>query len=155
MLHGSKEREQLFFDTFTPISHVIGIERLIKIVEELDYEKLANGTTDFSLTIDSYEKVSVKICPRPFYMLQIYPDGNIAPCDHLYNPNITCNVKTTGVIGAWQGSDFNSFRIKMLTNGAKHTTETCAKCGKYQNSIRDEEILDGHEEKILHKMKVV
>ena len=151
MLEGDPGREKLFYDTFTPISHSIAVEHLTPSVEGIDYGKISEGT-ELSLTQDGNEIKGVNICPQPFYMIQVNPDGNLVPCCAVRYPGVFGNVTKTGITSAWNGNELNSFRKAMLMD-VKKASEACVKCSLYRYGIYDEDILDGHEEQILDKMR--
>jgi radical SAM protein with 4Fe4S-binding SPASM domain len=148
MLKGSTERERLFYDTFKPISHVTAIEYLTPTVEGIDFKKLADGA-DLTLTQDGGAIRKARVCPQPFYILQINPDGNLTVCCSVKYPDIFGNVDTTGVATVWNGAALTAFRKKMLQRGAAFASEACAKCTLYQYGLNEEDLIDGHEGEIV------
>jgi MoaA/NifB/PqqE/SkfB family radical SAM enzyme len=152
MIKGSAEREQLFYDTFTPISHVTAIEHLTPTVEGIDFKKIADGT-DLALTQDGATIRKARICPQPFYILQINPDGDLTVCCSVKYPGIFGNVDATGVANVWNGTALTVFRKKMLQEGAAFASDACAQCTLYQYGLNEEDLIDGHEEEILQRLK--
>ena len=39
-----------------------------------------------------------KVCPLPFYMLGILPDGTVSPCETIYIPEILGNVWSDHIV---------------------------------------------------------
>jgi len=151
MLNGNAEREKLFYDLFSPISHITSIEHLTPTVARIDFGKITDGTIELSLTQDGNKINKINICPQPFYMMQINPDGNITACCSVKYPGIFGHVNT-GVATAWNGKIFTEFRKRSLLNGSACSSEACSKCILHHYTTFNEDILDGHEEEILRRM---
>ncbi len=151
MLHNDAAREKMFYDSFEPISHSIAVEHLTPTIEGIDYDKIAEGA-ELSLTQDGNTLRNVSICPQPFYMIQLNPDGNLVPCCSMRYPAVFENVTETGIVRAWNSDLQNKFRINML-GGVKTVSEVCAKCSLYQYGIHDSDIIDGHEKKLIDRFK--
>jgi radical SAM protein with 4Fe4S-binding SPASM domain len=151
MLRGDPSRESFFYDTFSPISHITAIEHLEPYIKEIDFTKIMRGS-DFSLTQDGNKKRQVNVCPQPFYMLEVNPDGNIVPCCSSKYPGIFGNVNTTGIVASWNSKELDDFRKRMLIGGVKNASDACSRCEQYQGVVHAEDLLDGHEEEILSHM---
>jgi radical SAM protein with 4Fe4S-binding SPASM domain len=150
MLKRSQERERLFFDTFSSISHITAIEHLTPTVEGVDFGKIANGT-ELSLTQDGNKMNRINVCPQPFYIMQINPDGNITVCCSVKYPGLFGNVNT-GVTEAWNGGSLKDFRRSSLQSGSAKASEACSKCVLHHYNVNKEDLLDGHEEEILRRL---
>lgn len=144
-------RIKAFYDLFTTISHIVAIEHLTPTVEGIDFKKIANGV-ELSLTQDGNAMTKTHICPQPFYMLQINPDGNLTVCCSVKYPGLFGHVETTGLLGAWNGSKLMEFRKKSLVYGTVNASNACATCKLYHYSFNEEDVLDGHEEEILKRL---
>ena len=153
MLEGDSKRKKLFYDTFKPISHSIAVEHLTPSIDGIDYGKISEGI-ELSLTQDGNEIKDVYICPQPFYIIQVNPDGNLVPCCAVRYPGVFGDVTKIGITSAWNGKALSRFRKAMLM-GVKNATEVCANCSLYRYGIYNEDILDGHEEHLLEKLSSI
>jgi len=150
MLEGTGDKEKQFNDLFKPICNRIAIEHLTPTVENIDYSKISNDIQN--LTQEGTELLTVKICPQPFYMMQINPDGNIVPCCSTEYPLILGNSQTDGAVNAWNGAKFTEFRLNML-DGASGASAACAKCSLYRYGTFSEDVLDGYESYLKERYK--
>jgi len=153
MFKKNTEREKLFYDTFTPISHAISVEHLTPSIEGIDYDKISDGMS-FSLTQDGNKVKNINVCPQPFYMIQINPDGNLVPCCSMRYPGVFGNVIEAGVSNAWNGEALHRFRAAML-KGVRNASKVCAKCSLYKYGIYDEDILDGREALLQSRINIL
>jgi radical SAM protein with 4Fe4S-binding SPASM domain len=154
MLRDDEERKKLFIDTFGPISHSVQIEHLTPTVDGIDYQKIAGEQHNFSTAQGGNPIRDIRICPQPFYMIQVNPDGNIVPCCSMKYPGTFGNVTQTKLSELWNGNALMSFRRAMLS-GAENTSEVCAACLLYKYGIFDEDILDGHEVSIIERQSLL
>jgi len=151
MLKGSQEREKMFYDIFSPISHIAAIEHLTPTVNGINFKKIADET-ELLLTQDGNKMKRINVCPQPFYMMQINPDGNITACCSVKYPGIFGHVNT-GAAAAWNGKPLTEFRKKSLLSGSARASEACSECALHHYSISEEDILDGYEDEILKRME--
>ena len=136
-LDGKKD-EQKFYKIFGDISDTIAVEHTVPIHSGVDYKKILKGknmeVTQFGLPVKE-----VKICPQPFFTMQINPDGKVVPCYSFEYPGIMgdCNKQTVGEI--WNGKVFRDFRKKML-DGIRDMGKPCDNCGliKYRQFPEDD-----------------
>jgi radical SAM protein with 4Fe4S-binding SPASM domain len=152
MLKESPEREKLFYDTFSPISHITAIEHLIPAVDGINFMEIADGT-ELLLTQDGNKMNRINVCPQPFYMMQINPDGNITACCSVNYPGLFGHVDT-GVAAVWNNKPLTEFRKKSLQSGSASASEACSKCVLHHYSVNKEDMLDGHEKNILMRMAI-
>lgn len=141
--------EDLFYNTFENICDYIAVEHVLPATDNIDYSDIIKGKSN--LTQNGNDLQHVTICPQPFYMMQLNPDGNIAPCCAMETTSIMGNIYEQSAINIWNGKVFNEFRIKQLRN-EKSDYNTCAKCLQYKYSMFKEDCLDSYSEKILKKM---
>ena len=145
MLNDDPEKIQLFHKTFKDISHMSAIEHLTPTIKEIDYSKFS-GTSDFSLTQDGLKKQSINVCPQPFYMIQLIPDGSFVPCCSMKYP-IILN-ENVNLINVWNSTELNKFRLSFLRN---LKNSVCKECTLYQYGAYQEDVLDGHEPELIKK----
>lgn len=147
----TKERQDTFFKTFTPVTDDIAIEHLTPTIKEIDYNSLSGGMKN-DKPQNGEELLKSKICPQPFYMMQINPDGNVVPCCSMKYPCILGNVNEDSVEGIWLGNEYNSFRRKLLT-GVDNAGSVCSECSLYLYDMHKEDMLDDYVPDLLEKYK--
>lgn len=132
----TQEKKDLFYNIFSPICDIISVENLVEPIDTVDVSKLGGS---FDKTQNGQDLLDVKVCPQPFYMLQLNPDGKIVPCCSMEYPVILGDVNYENAINIFTGSKFNQFRLNLLENN-KNTV--CAKCQVYKYGIYQEDVLD-------------
>ncbi|MBU1052815.1 MAG: radical SAM protein [Proteobacteria bacterium] len=137
------EREK-FYDIFGNICDKIAIEHLAPAVPNIDYTKLSN--TPLATTQNGNAVQNAQICPQPFYMLQINPDGNIVPCCGMQTPFVCGNSQKENIFDVWNGENLKKFQFAMLK---KQKNNICSKCEAYKFGMFEEDVLDGYEERII------
>lgn len=142
----SKEEERKFFEIFGDICDFIAIEHLTPAVEGIDYAKLA-GKKSLDMTQNGTPILEANICPQPFYMMQINPDGNVVPCCSFSYPTIVGNATEESIVDIWNSSKFRAFRRNML-DGVKNASSVCSKCKTYKYGIYKEDVLDDYAEQL-------
>jgi len=141
-----KDDEERFYKTFGNICDSLAIEHIVPIHSGVDYEKLLRGKdmfqTQFGLPVGE-----MKICPQPFFTMQINPDGKVVPCYSFEYPEILGNVNEESVVEIWNGEKFRRFRRKML-DGFRGASKNCAECNISRFRLFPEDILDNDAEKL-------
>ncbi|MEA3348506.1 MAG: radical SAM protein, partial [Pseudomonadota bacterium] len=121
-----KDDEQKFYDLFGNCCDTIAIEHTVPIHSGIDYDKVFKSeehkVTQFGLPISE-----VKVCPQPFFTMQINPDGKVVPCYSFEYPEIVGNCNSEAINKVWTSAKFQSFRHKML-DGAEQAAESCRDC---------------------------
>ncbi len=136
----SKEEEQKFYEIFGDICDTMAIEHTVPIHTGVNYDKVLKDKeeelTQFGLPVSD-----VKICPQPFFTMQINPDGKVVPCFSFAYPGIMgdCNIESPRAI--WNGAKFKAFRRRML-EGAKDVCETCGQCNIIKYRLFPEDVLN-------------
>lgn len=143
----NKEDEQKFYSLFENICDMIAIEHLTPTVDGIAYDKLLTKESTLNLTQNGEPIIEAKVCPQPFYMMQINPDGNVVPCCSTHYPKIIANIKDESASDIWNGKIFTDFRRNML-EGAKFASDICSKCTLYKYGLFKEDLLDHHVEKL-------
>jgi len=141
---GDKDK---FFDIFGDICDIISFEYMTPTVEGIDYEKISGGRA-LDNTQTGNDLSYSKICPMPFYMMQINPDGHVVPCCGWSIPAKLGNVKDESVADIWNSRLFNGFRALMLTKAA-NCGKICAACTLYRYGMFPEDNLDLYAHKLL------
>ncbi|MCX6993116.1 MAG: radical SAM protein [Kiritimatiellaeota bacterium] len=135
-----KEDEKKFFATYGDICDTIAVEHAVPIHSGVEFDKVLKQK-DISVTQFGLPVKDVKICPQPFFTLQINPDGKIVPCYSFEYPGIMGNCKDQSVCEIWNGKQFRHFRRAML-EGARNASKLCANCNIIKYRLFPEDALN-------------
>lgn len=143
-----EDGEERFLEIFGDISDCIAVEHLIPAVDKIDYGSIG----DSRLTQNGGKVAEAEICPQPFYMLQLNPDGKVVPCCAMETAYEAGDVREESLLDIWNGEKLRAFRRKQLM-GEKSVFSVCAKCKQYRYAMFDEDVLDGDAKEILGRLE--
>lgn len=142
------DEEEQFYSLFTNISDRMFIDRVKPVYDGVSYrEELREITTD--RYGNRHEKR--KICPQPFYMLSLWPDGEASPCDAIYKAAPLGNIAAITLTDMWKSDMLKDFRILQL-KGLRHRDNACRRCCAPDDVIHPQDVLDGHGRELLRKL---
>ena len=129
--------EKKFYDIFGNCCDRMYIE---KMLPAYDGVKLTDGMV---IETDRYGRKNNKreVCPLAFYMLGIFPNGDVEPCDTIYKPIILGNINTDSFLNIWNSSKLKSF-WKMQLEGKRYDNPKCAVCTAPDDVAHPEDVLD-------------
>ena len=142
----TREDERLFYEIFEEICDDIAIEHLTPTVKGIDYAKIAN-CIEKEQAQNGGTLVDSNICPQPFYLMQINPDGNVVPCCSMHYPGVFGSVEKERILDIWQGKKLNAFRCELL-KGNNNANSVCKTCNLYLYGMYKEDILDPYKYKL-------
>lgn len=148
----SKEDEKKFYKIFGDICDTMAIEHTVPIHSGVDYTKVLKGR-DMSLTQFGLPISEVKICPQPFFHLQINPDGKVVPCYSFEYPGIMGDCNNQTILEIWNGKKFQKFRLSML-DGIKNVCEICARCDLIKYRLFPEDVLNNDARRLKGLYKI-
>ena len=135
-----KEDEQRFRDIFGELCDTMAVEHVGPIYPGVDYGDVLKGRegsrTQFGLPVSD-----VKICPQPFFTMQVNPDGKVVPCYSIVYPEIMGDCRKQSVYEIWNGRKFLEFRRKML-DGIKAAGKVCEDCPIIKHRLFPEDSLN-------------
>jgi len=134
-----------FLQIFGPISDEIAIEHIIPVIRDIDHSKFESN---FKKRHCGGKAVRVSVCPFPFYMSVIHPDGSYAPCCSPERPLQVGNISETTIKDIWNGERMNDFRIAHL-RGNRGGSQVCLTCTRPQYDIQQGDNLDSYSKKLL------
>jgi len=144
-----KDDEKKFYEIFGDICDTIAIEHTVPIHSGIDYLNVLKDSdkpvTQFGLPVSE-----VKVCPQPFFTMQINPDGKVVPCYSFEYPEIMGDCNNQSVFDIWSGWRFQRFRSRML-NGIRGVCDTCAECNIIKYRLFPEDVLTDADAKRLKK----
>jgi len=133
--------EEKFLALFGDIADVLSIEHLLPATPLIDYTRVA-GKATMALTQNGAEVTDSDICPQPFYMLQLNPDGMLVPCCAMESPLTIGNIADSSIAGLWNGEDLKRFRRQHL-GGRRSENAVCKGCQQFRYAMFPEDVLDG------------
>lgn len=145
-LNNEHEKDE-FIRIFTPICDDICIEPLINFFDNVPFkaedEKQSNclhgGILDSA------------ICPQPFYMVYLLPDGTIAPCNAVGNKEIYLgNIQENSLCDIWKSNKRKNFLLSQL-DGYK-SLASCKNCNTILCAYSPEDKLDDYRDRIQKKL---
>lgn len=145
-LDGEAE-QQLFYSTFGEISDRMFIEQCRPVYTNVPF------TEQIATTADRYgrEHTPRKVCPLCFFMLGVFPDGDVEPCDTIYKPVVLGNVHRENLLAMWQGETLRNFRLEQLE---KHRDRhpKCGCCCAPDDVSHPEDALDDYCEELRNRI---
>jgi len=138
-----QEEKDLFYKTFENISNRMFIEQCKPVYDGVEFTK------DIKPVSDRYGRMHEhrQVCPLCFFMLGIFPDGDVEPCDTIYKPIVLGNVNNMTLKEMWESKKFRQFRIMQLDKKRK-TNPKCAVCCAPDDVAHPEDDLDKNTEEI-------
>jgi radical SAM protein with 4Fe4S-binding SPASM domain len=105
----------------------MAVEHAVPIHSGVDYDNLSLKK-EISVTQFGLPVAEVKVCPQPFFTMQINPDGKVVPCYSFEYPGIMGDCNTQSAYDIWNGETFRQFRRRMLEgkNGISAPCESCS-----------------------------
>jgi radical SAM protein with 4Fe4S-binding SPASM domain len=140
-----------FFRIFGDICDAIAIEHLSPAVPQIDYSAISRANTN-KLTQNGATIQDAEICPQPFYLMQINPEGNVVPCCSMETAYVAGNIKTESLYDIWNGKRFYEFRKTQLLK-QKEIYSVCRECQQYKYAMFPEDVLDDDAERLLELFK--
>lgn len=136
--------EEAFYRLFSPISDRVFIERCKPV-----YSGVA-VTQGLSVEQDRYGRRHEhrRVCPLSFYMLGIFPNGDVSPCETIYLPEVLGNVQQDTLLDIWQGEKLRGFQ-RMQLEGRRMEHSKCAKCCAPDDVSHPEDCLDTEAARLL------
>ena len=140
--------EQRFYDLFQPISDRVYIEQCRPV-----YAGVA-ATQGLRATADRYGRPHAprQVCPLCFFMLGIFPNGDVFPCETIYRPSYLGNVNTDRLIDLWHSEKMHQF-WEMQLEGKKNENPCCAQCCAPDDVSHPEDVLDDEAAILLERLR--
>ncbi len=137
----------LFYEKFGDCADRMYVERMLPAY--------AGVTLTDGMQVD-YDRYGRKItqrkaCPLAFYMLGVFPEGDVEPCDTIYKPIILGNIHSDRLVDMWQGKKLWEF-WKMHLRGERHANAKCANCNAPNDVSHPEDILDADAEELMQRL---
>lgn len=141
------ESEQ-FYELFSEHSDRMYIDKIKAAYAGVSYSSDAKD-----LTVDRYGRSHKErmVCPSPFFVLNVWPDGEVTPCYALYKPCVLGNIYSTSLKEMWTSEKLRAFQRLQLEHERINIRE-CALCCAPNDTAQPEDILDGKEQEIIKRL---
>lgn len=135
-MEGEEDRAR-FEAVFRPIADTLAVEYAIPFVPEIDLGALSGNSKQG-------DSVHSGICAMPFYMLVLYPNGDVLPCCATEPPAVFGNILRDNLGDIWSGEARTRFLLRQL-DGAR-TVPVCGQCSVPAFGLQEGDDLQGHQE---------
>lgn len=142
-----KENEtDKFFELFDPISDRMFIDKVKPVYDKVEYtaEQRDVSTDRYGNTHESR-----KVCPQPFYMLSVWTNGDVSPCDALYKASPLGNIHTDSLVNMWDSESKRKFCLEQL-KGRRFAHPKCSRCCAPDDVAHKEDILDDDSDMLIN-----
>lgn len=142
------DEDELFYSIFGEISDRMFIEQCRPVYYGV------RRTDGLSVLKDRYGRKHEErvVCPLCFYMLGIFPNGDVVPCDAIYKPVLLGNIHTHNLLEIWSGDTLREFQMMQLKKQRKKHPQ-CSKCCAPDDVAHPEDALDEASDRVLPRMK--
>jgi radical SAM protein with 4Fe4S-binding SPASM domain len=137
--------EERFYQIFGNISDRMYVEKVKPVYSGVEYKEKVD-----EILIDRYGNVHKKrlVCPLTFFMLSMWPNGDIVPCDAIYKPVVLGNVYQDDLISMWNNEKLRAFQTMHLKK-EKDCHKECKKCCAPDDVSHPLDVLDDMASSIL------
>lgn len=144
-----KGEECQFYEMFSHISDRMYIDQVKPV-----YEGVAYSESMRKLATDRYGNYHEKriVCPLPFYMLSVWPNGDVTPCDAIYKASCLGNVSEDTLLAMWNSKRLHQF-CQFQLQGKRFTEGNCQPCCAPDDVTQKEDVLDEHRLQLLEIYK--
>lgn len=142
--------EEKFYRLFEDCSDRMYIEKMLPAYDGVEITK--NMKVEYDRYGRKHEKRNV--CPLPFYMLGIFPNGDVEPCDTIYKPIVLGNINNSELIDMWNGEKLREF-WKLQLKGNRLQNDKCKVCCAPDDVSHPEDVLDDDVEEILKRLETM
>jgi radical SAM protein with 4Fe4S-binding SPASM domain len=143
----NEEERNRFHHTFGGVCDTIGIEYAVPIQPSLPTDnniwKRDLQHTQYGLPVAEGDV----ICPLPFYLIHIAPDGMAVPCCAFGYPAYIGDLNKQTMRELWHGKQFTEFREQMI-EGKSTVGSVCRSCNINKYRMFPEDRLDEHRDRL-------
>lgn len=133
---GDRERFEAFF---APIADTIAVEYAIPFVPEIDLGAISGNNKQG-------DQVHSSVCAMPFYMLVVYPNGDVLPCCATEFPTVFGNVMQESLSDMWNSRVRIQFLLHQLDGAC--TLPVCSQCSVPAFGLQEGDDLQGHQNEL-------
>lgn len=138
--------ERYFIEIFEKYCDVYAIERVVPNVQGLDYSTWLSNTPLYNAL--GVKLPEIKICPQPYHLMTICPDGRVVPCSNETMVGIG-NVEDESLVEIWNGNKLRKVQKEMIGGSRNYKGVSCETCTIVQCRPFPEDLLDDGVEKLM------
>ena len=140
-------QEESFYQIFNGISDRMFIESCRPVYSGVEFtEGMRNKITDRYGNLHEPRDV----CPLCFFMLSVFPDGDVEPCDTIYKPVVLGNVNTSTLKDMFLGEKLKEFQLMQLRK-MRCDNQKCAVCVAPDDVSHPLDVLDKSANEIIDR----
>lgn len=113
-----------FYQIFDGCTDRMYIDQVKPVYQGVEY---SDEACDLSENRFGYRHKKREVCAQPFYMLSVWPNGEVAPCDAIYKANSLGNIRTSTLLQMWNSNSLLEFR-KLHLKCERNADTACKKC---------------------------
>ncbi|MBN1381296.1 MAG: radical SAM protein [Deltaproteobacteria bacterium] len=138
----AEDDEAKFVQLFGPYCDSYAVESVVPNVQGIDYSVwLKDGTPNYNAL--GVKLPAITVCPQPFHLVTICPDGRVVPCSNETMRGIgNCNEQSMTDI--WRGEVLRECQCRMLDGTVSYggVCETCTvvQCRPFPEDILDHDV---------------
>ena len=141
--------DEKFYELFADCTDRMYIEHMLPAYDGVEMTKDMVIETDRNgIKTDRIYQV----CPLAFYMLGVFPNGDVEPCDTIYKPIVLGNVHSGRILDMWHGEKMHEF-WRMQLEGRRSENKRCAICCAANDVAHPEDHLDDDADAILARIE--
>ncbi len=144
----SDGEEELFYQMFADCTDRMYIDKVKPVYDGVEY---AEGARDLSNDRYGNQHTSRVVCAQPFYMMSVWPNGDVAPCDAIYKASPLGNIHTDTLLHMWNSDALLEFRREQLA-GSRYSRPDCKPCCAPDDVQHESDCLDGDRAVILERL---
>lgn len=141
--------DQRFYKMFGDICDRMYIEQCKPVYDGVRYDHVTTTTDRYGRQHEQRD-----VCPLCFFMLSVFPDGDVEPCDTIYKPVVLGNVHQETLTDIWSGQKLRDFQILHLEKN-RCLNAKCSVCCAPNDVSQPEDVLDAAAEYLLSKFRGV
>jgi radical SAM protein with 4Fe4S-binding SPASM domain len=133
-----------FHALFDGVSDTAAIEHLFPNIQQIDHSKMGG---ELKYTKEGNEEARrVDVCPMPFYMAVVLPDGNVTGCCKIEPPAIFGNIAKNNLQEIWNGQRRRKFLQTQISE--RSSNKICQTCQSPDYGIQQGDFLDKYSERM-------
>jgi len=129
---------EIYYNMFENITDRMFIDKVKPVYDGVEY---SDEQSDLSTDRYGNRHDKIIVCPQPFYMLSVWTNGDVTPCDALYKASPLGNVYSDTLSDMWLSGKHKDF-CKSQLEGKRFTDVCCSRCCAPDDVAHKEDILD-------------
>lgn len=138
--------EERFYDLFGEMADRMYVEHIKPVYDGVEYGALDTCQDRYG---NAHE--ARLVCPLAFYMLSLWPDGSVVPCDAIYRPLTLGNVHDGRLTDMWRGDELKDF-WRMQLRKERMKSPGCGVCCAPDDVSHPLDVLDDAAEELLERI---